>query len=308
MDKLKAIIAVGCSASGKSSWAIKFREDANTNGIDWTIIERDNFRRKILDIKNIVYFNMWEKWNWKWETLVNARVDEMIAISVENNSNIIISDTNLHFGRRMELKRKLEGLGFDVLIEVFGLDLSLDELWERDNCRRHSVSHSVIAKQYAQFRSEFPKYTLKDVSDKPECVICDLDGTLFTMNGRSPFEWMRVDEDDVNEVLVHCLYGLYAKGYEIIFMSGRDEVCRELSTIAIQSAFMSHYHSFNFELHMRVAGDMRKDTIVKEELFFKYVDGNYKVVAVFDDRPIVCNFWREMYLTVYQCGNPYINF
>lgn len=44
---------------------------------------------------------------------------------------------------------------------------------------------------------------------------------------------------------------------------------------------------------MRTTGDSRKDSIVKEELYQKYVAGKYNVFLVLDDRTSVCQLWRD---------------
>ena len=61
-------------------------------------------------------------------------------------------------------------------------------------------------------------------------------------------------------------------------------------------------------LFMRAPGDMRKDTIVKEEIFWRDIADNFNVQFVVDDRPSVCRMWRELGLKVLQVGNPHIEF
>lgn len=306
MSKLQAIICVGTSASGKSTFT-------KTLDNSWIISERDIHREHILvNIKRLCKptDNIFQFWKFKWENAVNVYEENDIKLSLDFNKNICFANTNLNKERRDALKLKLEALGYEVEIKVFGLDLSIDELWKRDTFRKNVVGHSIIAKQYEQFRKEFPKYILKDVANKDECVIFDIDGTLSHMNGRSPFEWMRVGEDVADELLFISMIAFFDCGYKIIIMSGRDSVCRDATkSWLIENAIKYGANcGFKFDLYMRVADDMRKDTIVKEELFFTHVDGNYKVKAVFDDRPAVCRTWMELGLRVIHCGNPYINF
>lgn len=319
MNKLKAILTIGCSGSGKSTWAIEQCKKYN-----WIRIERDIIREFLLVTelnapKSTVQFicadNIWKHWkfNRKHEDLVTKQVNDEIARAHRNNFNIIISDTNLHTGRRMEMKRKLEELGYDVEFKVFGEDLSLEELWKRDTYRKNTVGHSVIAKQHEQFRKEFPKYQLKDVTDKPNAILCDLDGTFFNMGDRSPFAWNEVNKDTVNDVVMQSLSGLSSAGYKIIFLSGRDESCYDMSKNMILDAFSNTLdgylcHPTHFTMYMRKSGDMRKDTIIKEELFFEHIDGEYKVAGVFDDRPVVVRLWQEFGFNTYAVGNQYNEF
>ncbi len=53
---------------------------------------------------------------------------------------------------------------------------------------------------------------------------------------------------------------------------------------------------------------MRKDTIVKEEIFWRDIADNYNVQFVIDDRPSVARMWRELGLKVFQVGDPHIEF
>ena len=63
-----------------------------------------------------------------------------------------------------------------------------------------------------------------------------------------------------------------------------------------------------FELIMRAAGDMRKDSIVKAELFFEHIEPNYNVMMVIDDRPQVIRMWTDIGLDVINVGNYYEEF
>jgi hypothetical protein len=51
---------------------------------------------------------------------------------------------------------------------------------------------------------------------------------------------------------------------------------------------------------MRPAGDSRKDSIVKSELFDAQIREAYDVVCVLEDRNQVVEAWRAMGLTVLQ--------
>jgi hypothetical protein len=51
---------------------------------------------------------------------------------------------------------------------------------------------------------------------------------------------------------------------------------------------------------MRPAGDMRKDAIVKRELFDRHVRDRYDVTCILDDRSQVVDMWRSLGLTCLQ--------
>lgn len=56
----------------------------------------------------------------------------------------------------------------------------------------------------------------------------------------------------------------------------------------------------DYELHMRPAGDRRRDSIVKAELFDRHVRDQYRVLVVLDDRKQVVEMWRSLGLTCLQ--------
>lgn len=46
---------------------------------------------------------------------------------------------------------------------------------------------------------------------------------------------------------------------------------------------------------MRPQGDMRRDSIVKRELYENHIKGKYNVVAIFDDRPqVIRECWQAL--------------
>lgn len=302
---MKAIICIGCSASGKSFWA-KSQQDKNT-----VVIERDNIREDICVGNNFVYNrktdNLWKFWKFKFENDVTSRQWELINECADKHKDIIISDTNLNISRREEMGEKLKQLGYQVEYKVFGEELTVDELWKRDTYRKNTVGHSVIQKQYIQFRQQFPLYTIKDTTGKPKAIIYDIDGTIASMVNRSPYDWDKVGQDIPNDVLFSGILGQHMAGYNIIFMSGRDEVCRPQTTVWLDDEFKK-YGTIPYQLFMRHHGDMRKDTIVKHELFMNHVDGNYQVVGVYDDRPSVTRLWYDLGFRVYHCANPWNEF
>lgn len=321
MDNLKCVITVGVSASGKSTWAnTQCNQEYN-----WIKIERDDIREFILATRfqhPHNYFkildNLWKHWQFKNEKFVDEEIEVNIKRVVNGKFNIVFADTNLNIDRRNQLQKKMEELGYEVEIKVFGLDLSLDELWKFNTYRKNVLLQSVINKQYYRFREEFPKYQLKDVSDKQKCIIFDIDGTLATMHNRSPYEWNKVGNDLPNMELFYAMKSYYEQGYMIIIMSGRDSVCRNetiewLEKIIYNDSTMEidiggELYFIDYDLHMRKENDMRKDSIIKSELFFEHVDGNYNVVGVFDDRPSIVRMWQELGLKTYSVGNQGIEF
>lgn len=294
---MKAIITVGISASGKTTW---------TRGQHGFFeVSRDNYRWHIMAEKGLT--PSWANWKWKWEKQVTEMIDEDLIHAASRGVNIIIADLNLHPGRRAALKEKLEGLGWEVEIKVF--HISFDEAVKRDAAREHGVGFWVLSKQWEQYVAEFGDGRVEDRPDLPPAAIIDIDGTVALMNGkRGPFEWHKVGEDDPFETSWAMVSGLAQHGYELIFLSGRDGVCHDATMEWILQHAQKYIPAVSFEFYMRPEGDSRPDTVIKRELFDAHVRDRYNVKVVLDDRPRVARMWRDLGLNVVQFGNPYIDF
>ncbi len=135
-------------------------------------------------------------------------------------------------------------------------------------------------------------------TERPTAVIFDIDGTLALRREgdgeRGPFDWARVGEDLPNGPIIRLAQQL-SLTFNIIYMSGRDEVCRPQTVMWLESMGLAHGHLF-----MRTSGDYRKDSIVKKELYSSYVEPHYAVEFVVDDRDQVVKMWRELGLTCLQ--------
>lgn len=116
---MKAIITVGVSASGKSTWASKFIAQEASKGVVWQRIERDCIRKGILIEKGIASDLEWNKWKMIWENDVTERVEVMLETAANTRTNVIFSDTNLNKERRENLIKKLEELGYSVEVKLF---------------------------------------------------------------------------------------------------------------------------------------------------------------------------------------------
>ena len=128
---------------------------------------------------------------------------------------------------------------------------------------------------------------------KPEIFIFDIDGTLANHEGvRGPFDEHLVFYDKVITPVAKVLRSLYSYGFQIVFVSGRTEKCREAT-----QAWLAHNIFFSpnmqMELYMRQIGDSRNDAIVKKEIYDKFITPKYEVIGVFDDRMRVCRMLYE---------------
>jgi len=100
---------------------------------------------------------------------------------------------------------------------------------------------------------------------------------------------------------------------KVLFTSGRDSKYREPTIRFLNQYFRTPNERFTqdametaewnvipYELFMRPEGDMRKDSIVKTEIFDQRIRDKYNVVFAVDDRNAVVDNWREMGLCCVQ--------
>lgn len=129
-----------------------------------------------------------------------------------------------------------------------------------------------------------------------KAILCDIDGTLAHMKDRSPYDWDRVDEDDVDITIKDIVRTFYTTSiYDIILVSGRDEVCKH-KTIRWLSDNRISYD----KLFMRKHNDNRPDEVIKKEIYDEHIRNDYDVEFVLDDRNKVVKMWRELGLKCLQ--------
>jgi beta-phosphoglucomutase-like phosphatase (HAD superfamily) len=132
-------------------------------------------------------------------------------------------------------------------------------------------------------------------SEKP-IVIVDMDGTLADVrhrlhyiNGPEKKNWKRFFEGQVNDkpfAAIAQRVRALAADHEIVIVTGRPEEYR--------SGTEAWLHKFRIpfsRIYMRRAGDHRPDYIVKAELLDQI--GPERVVLAFEDRPPVCEAYRQ---------------
>lgn len=273
----------GIPGSGKSFWA-----DAQP---DCYIVNKDDIRT---DLK---------KTGWEWSHEREADVvkirNEMIAALLREGKNVISSDTN--FGKH---ERALRGLARQCKAEFRVQDFTtvpLEVCLER-NAQRNVGTHvpeEVIRRMHREFVGVSPAelgivpYVPKQGA--PEAVLCDLDGTLCLHDGRSPYDVAKCGTDLLNGTIQKILLSFQLAGYEVIFLSGRDDEFRPQT-----SAWLTKHGWWGHQLFMRPQGDRRNDAIVKHELFDTHIREQYNVLCVLDDRDRVVKRWRELGLICLQ--------
>jgi uncharacterized HAD superfamily protein len=126
--------------------------------------------------------------------------------------------------------------------------------------------------------------------------MCDIDGTLALMVDRGPYDFARCGEDALNESVRRALVSFrLANDDRIVLLSGRGEEYR-----AQTEAWLDRHQVPYDGLWMRAVGDVRRDDIVKAELFNEHVRHQYAVRVSLDDRDRVVALWRRMGIPTWQ--------
>lgn len=226
------------------------------------------------------------------ERWVVAQRDRNVLEALQDEASIIVHDTNFNPAHARQLGRIADAAGVRKVALDF-TSVSVDECVRRDARRSQHVGSEVIWRMWQEHLYTPPAGSSE--SHLPRAVMVDIDGTLARMTGRGPYDWERVGEDQPIAHIVELVRELAHGGSQIVYMSGRDEQCREQTT-----QWLDKHVGVSGPLFMRAAGDGRKDSIVKLELYRAHVEGRWKVRFVLDDRDSVVLAWRCAGLPVLQ--------
>ena len=136
-------------------------------------------------------------------------------------------------------------------------------------------------------------------------VVFDIDGTLSIVGDRlkclNNKDWdqfyARCSEDEVNEPVAALLRNLYYCGYDIVYVTGRREICRKDTLEWLRANKLPNVST---SLFMRKNKDYRPDTVVKLELVSDFIGD---ILMVFEDRSSVVKEWRRHGITCLQVAN-----
>lgn len=289
---LELVINRGVPGSGKSTYAKA-----------WVNLKAGRIRSNRDDIRFQTY-----------GTYFGPPVDENIVTVIQHSGieaalkagiSVIVDDCNIE----PKYIRILSAIAnkYDAKVRIQEHDVPVAVALERNRMRKDEggrfVPEDVILKMDKRMKSigkvEVPEFQTLVPYVPPmqgkRAILVDIDGTLAKMRGRSPFEWDRVDEDDIVEAVRDVVVKENAFDTWIIIMSGRDASCYDKTLRWLRK----HHVPVDF-LYMRAEGDMRKDSVVKYELFNKHIRDIYDVQYVLDDRNQVVDMWRKIGLTVFQ--------
>lgn len=310
---LKVILTVGIPGSGKSTWA---KAEIAKDPANWVRVNND-------DLRAMMNGSVWSS---DYEKMITDTRNYLIRDALKRNKHVIIDNLNLnrrHFADVCKIAKSL-----NKNIQVFEKDffIDLEEAIARDAKRegKASVGEVVIKKWWKesggkQFKFFKPRVEIfsensfnQQVEGAPyqpglkEAIICDLDGTLAIINGRSPYDASNCDVKDLPNIpVIETVLSHYRAGRKIIFCSGRESKY-EPETIRFIEKYLKDVDAdgkswdVEYKLYMRQTDDFRKDAVIKEEIYESKIKNKYNVLLVLDDRNQVVDFWRSKGLTCFQ--------
>ena len=299
MEEAKLMVLIGISGSGKSTFAKRIY---NSNYKTHLIVNRDKIRELLFGYTEETIGDYYDRHDlFKCEKEVTKYEDIIIKQGLQDKKTVIVDATHL----RMKYLNRFKN--FNVQVDYVPLDVDLKTCQERAQNRTRKVAPQIVEKQYKDFKNLY-KYTdfqsyiptsknddrFVSSPDKEDCVIFDIDGTLAKIIDRSPFDWSRVEEDDLNMPVYKAYLAHKALGNKIVICTGRDGVCSPQT-----KNWLSAYEIEYDEFHIREEGDMRKDWIIKEECWSD-IASRYNIVCIYDDRDQVVNHARSLGIAVFQ--------
>jgi hypothetical protein len=219
----------------------------------------------------------------------------MLNMFIDSRLDIVVDNTNLNQKCKQEVEDILAYNHSDYSLEEEFIDTTLEECIRRDSLRtgRHHVGKKVIQDMYDKYLRQEPQKP-PYLKGKPNAIICDIDGTLAKCGDRNIYDGSKAYLDTVIPETLEILER-FEDTHRIIVCSGRDEEYMEVTKAWLEA------NNIPYDLlAMRPAGDKRKDSIVKQELYDKHIKGNFNIKFVLDDRDQVVQMWRANGLTCHQ--------
>lgn len=296
MTNVEILLTRGLPASGKSTLAKAWVAE----NPDWRLrINRDDIRHQLFD-------QFWGLSRMQ-EDHVTLMEENMVEAAIKAKASVVVDALHL---KASYIKRWYDvGNRLGVPVNVLDVPTDVELCVLRDEQRDRQVGEEVIRDLHRRFfvKGKLPKLSpnvVPELSGRayvrnlslPKAVWVDVDGTLAERvhDGapqpvRGPFDEARVGEDAVIEHIAELVRMLYENGYNIVIMSGRSDACQEQTERWLIENDIPYDDIF-----MRKFGDSRKDSVVKEELFWDFVAPKYDIEFALDDRQQVVDHTREV--------------
>lgn len=292
-------ITRGLPGAGKTTWAKEWVAESPTTRAR---VNRDDLRAMIFGQRAGLTFEQ--------EQHITAAAHGLVRTHLRRGLDVVADDTNLRPKYVREWRKVAASCGAEFDVREFVVDVT--DVVARDAARAYPVGEHVIRRMVEKYTVKGALLPVPDEEQpealrpyvapegKRETVVVDVDGTLARMVSRGPYDLDRVHEDEPVEHIV-ALVDLLRTTHDVVFLSGREDSCRE----ATEAWLREHAgkHPTSEPLYMRTAGDRRRDAVVKAELFDRYVRDHHDVRLVLDDRNQVVQMWRSMGLTCLQVAD-----
>lgn len=300
MEKRKLILCRGIQASGKSTWAKAWVKGDPEH--------RVRFNND--DIRNM----LGEYWVPSREGMVTELKRSFACEATRKGYDIVVDNMNLN--------PKEVGWWEDVIsvansITKFEYELEFKDFWtpvdeciRRDAMREQPMGAKVIKDTWRRYQTFIIKENIKKslenkvkyVTGLPTAIIADMDGTLSLNTTGRPFYGDGAAEGmltDIENGAVFASVRAMCDGSdaELIVLTGRED------TPEIRKAtydWLDRRQLLPDKLLMRPKGDYSPAQECKRAIYKKYIEGNYNVLAVFDDSQKCVDMWREEGLTCFQ--------
>lgn len=289
------IVTRGLPAAGKSMWARQWVAEAPGSRVR---VNRDDLRAMLFGTPD---------YSWVQEGATTDASRALVRTLLTGHWDVVADDTNLRPRYVREWARFAAANGAEFQVVEF--PLSVDESIARDAARDRPVGEAVIRRMAEKYTrkgqllpipadtpdgsADLPMYVAQPGT--PPVVVVDIDGTLALHNGRSPYDLTLCGADLPNYAVIEAVQAAAADDLGIVYCSGREASARQVT-----ADWITKHVGVSGPLYMRVAGDRRKDSVVKAELFDTHIRDRYDVRWVFDDRQQVVDMWRSLGLTVFQ--------
>jgi predicted kinase len=278
----KVVLMRGLPASGKTTKSQEYLAYGN-----FIRLNRDDLRDSLF--KGL-------DWSGKREKVVMKVQTEMAHAAIGAGCSVVIDDTNLTEFHKKRWANVADTWGASFVID--NLNTPYEECIKRDRQRTKRVGDHVIT----QMALENDMLPFRDI------IICDIDGTIADLTHR--LHYVKGDTKDWDSFFAYVISDAFrfdiwrqviedagTHNAEVIFVSGRSDITRQATTDWLRS----HTGLNDFKLIMRQSWDRRDDTVVKREMYDKYLS-RMRVVRVYDDRPRVIRMWRDLGLDVVDVG------
>lgn len=277
------IMTKGLPGSGKSTWAREY-----------VLTHPGSIRLNKDELREMLHAGKHTKYN---EKQVLQYRDALTRLALDAKKTVIIDDTNLNPIHQETMAKIANDYGVPLILQSF-MSVPLDECIARDKKRKKTVGEKVIRTMYNQYVRREPVMVERDPR-LPDAIICDIDGTLALFGNKNPYDRDFIN-DELNEPVARIVKEMAESGVAIKYLSGRNGKHEQETFEWLMKNKMPYLSSNHHSLNMRAEDDIRKDSVVKQELYEAHIKGKYNVLFVLDDRDQVVELWRSLGLTCLQ--------